>query len=117
MVQGMLLQRIQACQERHTVNNSNMYVKKINEKNENILTWEGNPEQIVRSAQSENIGVLLQGVDLYQDTYFNTKQLAMLRSELVALSSKFTDAEKDVTSLLNFISKVTIEEYLVFVGD
>lgn len=96
-----------------------MYTKIINEKNEDLSVWEGNPESLVRTVYERDDSPFLKGIGLYEDTYFNSSQIRTVKQELLnlldVLDSK--DAKSDISSLLAYIDKIEMGEYVVFVGD
>lgn len=98
-----------------------MYIAKQGEDKSNKVVWEGNPEGFIRSITPEEFDEfpVLRGIALYEDTYFNSQQIAGLIEELKKLQVKFSDQkDKDeLESLISFASTVELQEHLVFVGD
>ena len=109
-----------------------MHLEYCDESLNRISTWDQFPDSLIRSihelnAESDNdIKLpLLNGVGLYQDTFFNTRQLKMILTEL-ELFKKITEnkeAQSVADSLIEYINTVDLDDvenmgiYLRFVGD
>lgn len=101
-----------------------MYVTKKSEHeiSKNLSTWKGNPEGLIRaviSLNDSNKYPLLNGVALYEDTYFNTQQTKELINELKKLRMVLAEQEglDEINELTKFAETVELGEFLYFCGD
>ena len=98
-----------------------MYIEHIDENSKRIRIWEGDPEPLAHTVAAEEFRdtyPLLSGIELYQDTYFNTRQIERLIKELQRFKKEVQpDAHEQVNSLIDFSEKIDTHQYLRFVGD
>ena len=98
-----------------------MYVEHTDEQGKRLRIWEGHPESLMHTFIEEKFRddyPLLNGIELYQDTYFNTKQISRLIEELRRFKGELDlQVHDEVDSLIDFSKKIDMHGYLRFVGD
>lgn len=98
-----------------------MHIEHINERRERIEVWNGASERLIPTFvkhRDPDKYPLLSGIEPYQDTYFNTKQIVDLVNELNNFKAEFKDdVKQQIDDLIKFAKKIDIHEYLRFVGD
>ena len=98
-----------------------MYLDHVDENNKRIRVWRGDPEPLVRVAIDKKFYAkypLLNGIELYQDTYFNTRQTERLIEELRRFADELEPkAKKSIDDLIGFLQENELHHYFRFVGD
>jgi len=98
-----------------------MFLEYVDADKNRIRLWGGDPEPLVRVAVKKEFRddyPLLNGIELYQDTYFNTKQTERLIGELRRFREEVEPRAREVIDgLIGFLKEREIHHYFRFVGD